>query len=123
MDFNKHWAGAGGVILAIVVVAWLITSYVLVDRDGAIELMTRIQKGMRFSEVAKIIPLSESDVLPVVEYGGTWYDCPIGIKYVIQLRFQHPQKDQKIQDTIINYSPRLKNREGTVLISGAEEPW
>ena len=96
--------------------------YMCIDNDP-FEMMGRIHEGMTFSEVAEVIPLSKLHAISAVEHGGVFYDVPICGKYLIQLRFNHPVGDQSIEETIVNFSPRLRDRKTKAFLSGKEESW
>ena len=93
------------------------------DRTSALDVMSRIQPGMTFAEIRKIIPIAEAHTLLIAENGGVFYDIPISSEYLIQLRFAHPMPDQSADEVCINYSPRLRDRISKEFISGVEETW
>jgi len=86
------------------------------------ELMSQIQRGMTFAEVAEVVPQSTKHEIGLGMHGGVFYDVPIGERYIIQLRFNHPVENQRIEDTTINYSPALRDRK-TMRLEGEEQAW
>jgi hypothetical protein len=71
----------------------------------------QLHEGMTFEEVSKIIPLTRSNEVPVVEHGGVWYDVPIEKRSYIQLRFEHPMNGKTYLESELNLPPRVKTIE------------
>jgi hypothetical protein len=92
-------------------------------KQDALDMMARISPGMKFSQIAKIVPLSSENLSLMNEHGGVWADVPISDNYIIQLRFNHPSETVPIKDCVINFSPRLRDRKNNKMIAGDEKPW
>ena len=121
---TRRIVSAKSVIVTILILGtFYATKYYMCLGNDPYEMMDRIHEDMTFSEVAEIIPLSKRRANSLVEYGGVFYDVPICGKYLIQLRFNHPVGSQSIEETIINFSPRLRDRRTLVFLSGKEESW
>jgi hypothetical protein len=73
-----------------------------------------IKTNMTFQEISKMIPLSINIRAYGGEHGGVWYSVPIGTKYLIKLRFEHPRGPthptgpRSISDCRLNYPPMLE---------------
>jgi hypothetical protein len=74
-------------------------------------------------QIQNAIPHSAVSQSPVVEHGGVWYDMTINDDYIIQFRVAHPCNGETAELSIINYSPRLRDRKTLAFISGEERPW
>ena len=85
--------------------------------------MASIQSGMMVAQIQHAIPHSSLSRSPVVEHGGVWYDMAISDDYIIQFRVAHSRYGQTEEQSIINYSPRLRDRKTLAFISGEERPW
>jgi len=112
-----------GVLAALTFVAILFTIASRSNPKDALDAMSRIKRGMTYAEIAKIVPLNDTHRLSARENGGVLYDVPIDSKHLIQLRFEHPTDNTTVQDTKINYSPRLRDRNTLTFIAGDEQPW
>ena len=91
--------------------------------SDAERLMASIRPGMTVEQIQRAIPHTSVSRSPVVEHGGVWYDVAISDDYVIQFRVAHPRDGRAEEQSIINYSPRLRDRKTLAFISGEERSW
>jgi len=93
------------------------------SRRDAERLMASIRPGMTVAQMQSTIPHSAVSQSPVVEHGGVWYDMTISDDYIIQFRAAHSHSGELVEQSIISYSPRLRDRKTLAFISGEERPW
>src|SRR4051794_13545491 len=92
------------------------------SRKDAEKLMAEIRPGMTLQEILLVVP--HPDSAPFAgEHGGVWYDMPVSDDYIIQIRLAHPPLGHTLEESVINYSPRLRDRKTLRFISGAENSW
>jgi hypothetical protein len=85
--------------------------------------MARIHVGMTVSDIREVFPSSSLERDPVVEHGGEWFTLVISQDYYIQFRAARPKAGDTVEHSLINYSPRLRDRKTLAFISGEERPW
>ena len=84
--------------------------------------MAQIRPGMTLHQILAAVP--HPDPRPFGgEHGGVWYDMAVNDDYVIQIRLTHPQPGSTLEQSVINYSPRLRDRKTLRFISGSENSW
>ena len=84
------------------------------SRKGAEKLMAEIRPGMTLRQILVVVP----------------HPCPrpfageqVSDDYIIQIRLTHPTPGSTLEQSIINYSPRLRDRKTFQFISGSENSW
>ena len=92
-------------------------------RRDAETLMAGIRRGMTFGQIGKAVPHVSMTDLGVYEHGGDWYDIAINEDYTIQIRVAHHPEGTTAANSVINFSPRLRNRKTQEFLAGQEEPW
>ena len=85
--------------------------------------MARIHPGMTLGQIRLAIPDGEFEAVGVREHGGVWYDVLISDTFYIQIRVAHPRVGVSVEQSLINYSPSLENRNTHQLISGKGKSW
>jgi hypothetical protein len=94
------------------------------QRDAEL-LMSGIKPGMNLREIKAVLH-QESFAAPDVhvrEHGGVWCDIPIGADYLVQVRLSHPKQGRGLDESKINYSPRLRDRRSLKFVTGVEKSW
>ena len=85
--------------------------------------MANILPGMTAAQIRSTILHTAMRQSPTVEHGGVWYEMTIDDDYIIQFRVAHPRNGAAAEQSIINYSPRLRDRRTMAFISGQERSW
>jgi hypothetical protein len=93
------------------------------SRSDADRIMAKIQPGMTMREIQTAIPHTAISPPFEGEHGGVWYNLTINEKYVIQVRVAHPQQGASLERSVINYSPRLRDRKTMEFVAGVEKAW
>jgi hypothetical protein len=89
------------------------------ELEKATALAAQLHENMTFNQVSKIIPLVQSDEVPLMEHGGVFYDVPVGRHYYIHLRFQHASEGEAYEKTLLNLPPAvLSNDYELALMNG-----
>ena len=84
--------------------------------------MAEIRPGMTLRQILVVVP--HPCPRPFAgEQGGVWYDMPVSDDYIIQIRLTHPTPGSTLEQSVINYSPRLRDRKTFQFISGSENSW
>jgi hypothetical protein len=90
------------------------------DAEG---LLTWIHPGMTVGDIRKMFPRANLEQELAGEHGGMWFTLSIGENNSIQFRAAHPKPGDNIENSRINYSPRLRDRKTQIFISGEERTW
>ncbi len=85
--------------------------------------MATIHVGMTISDIREAFPQAPLEQSPIVEHGGVWFSLLVSQNYYIQFRAAHPKAGDVVEQSVINYSPRLRDRKTMAFISGEERPW
>jgi hypothetical protein len=82
------------------------------SRAHATALMSKVHEGMTFSEVSKVIPISETNLL-TLSHGGAQFTVAVG-DYAIWLRFNRPKSPpdhlptkEELKNCRLNLPPEL----------------
>jgi hypothetical protein len=86
------------------------------------KLMAQIHPGMTLAQICAVVPHPKPRSF-AGEHGGVWYDMAVSEDYIIQIRLAHPQPGATLEQSVINYSPRLRDSKTLKLISGPEKVW
>ncbi len=85
--------------------------------------MAKIHAGMTVRDIRVVFPKFPIEQAPTVEHGGVWFSLMVNQNYYIQFRAAHPRAGDIVENSLINYSPRLRDRKTNAHISGEEHPW
>jgi len=92
------------------------------SRRDVEKLMAQIHPAMTLAQIAVVVPHPRPRPF-AAEHGGVWYDMAVSDGYIIQIRLPHPQPGSTLEHSVINFSPRLRDRKTLQLISGPEKVW
>jgi hypothetical protein len=93
------------------------------NRAQAEALMAKIRPSMTLAEILRAIPHDPISPVHAIEHGGLWYDLPVSDDYIIQIRISPVQPGSTPEQSVINYSPRLRDRRTLQFIAGGEKTW
>ena len=99
------------------------TALASISRHEAEQLMTKIHVGMTVSDIRGVFPRTPLEQSPTVMHGGKWFSLLVSQNYYIQFRAAHPKAGDLVEHSVINFSPRLRDRKTMAFISGEEQPW